>query len=113
MEYSKIIFEYIILGLEFAGAGIIAFGVIFASINTVINFKRKTHKEEIYRNYRMQVGRSILLGLELLVASDIIRSVTIQLTFRSVGLLFILVIIRTFLSYSLEVEMYGKWPWQK
>ncbi|AXJ10167.1 DUF1622 domain-containing protein [Arthrobacter sp. PM3] len=65
-----------------------------------------------YRAYRQLLGRSILLGLELLVAADIIRSVAITPTFESVGVLGIIVLIRTFLSFSLELEITGRWPWQ-
>ena len=59
------------------------------------------------------MGRSILLGLELLVAADIIRTVAVTPTFESVGVLAIIVLIRTFLSFSLELEITGRWPWQK
>ncbi len=67
----------------------------------------------IYRSYRQLLGRSILLGLEFLVAADIIRTVAITPTFDSVGVLAIIVLIRTFLSFSLELEITGRWPWQK
>ncbi|QCB98625.1 DUF1622 domain-containing protein [Arthrobacter sp. PAMC25564] len=67
----------------------------------------------VYRSYRQLLGRSILLGLELLVAADIIRTVAVTPTFESVGVLAILVLIRTFLSFSLELEITGRWPWQK
>lgn len=67
----------------------------------------------VYRAYRQLLGRSILLGLELLVAADIIRTVAVTPTFESVGVLAIIVAIRTFLSFSLELEMTGRWPWQK
>jgi len=63
-------------------------------------------------NYRRGLGRSILLGLELLVAGDIIRTVAIDPTFTSVGVLAVIVAVRTFLSWSLEVELQGRWPWQ-
>lgn len=66
-----------------------------------------------YRAYRQLLGRSILLGLELLVAADIIRTVAVTPTFESVGVLAIIVVIRTFLSFSLELEITGRWPWQK
>jgi len=66
-----------------------------------------------YRSYRQLLGRSILLGLELLVAADIIRTVAITPTFESVAVLAIIVLIRTFLSFSLELEITGRWPWQK
>lgn len=65
-----------------------------------------------YRVYRRRLGRAILLGLELLVAADIIRTVAVTPTFSSVGVLAIIVAIRTFLSMSLEVELEGRWPWQ-
>lgn len=67
----------------------------------------------VYRSYRQLLGRSILLGLEFLVAADIIRTVAITPTFSSVGVLAIIVLIRTFLSFSLELEITGRWPWQK
>ena len=66
----------------------------------------------VYRSYRQLLGRSILLGLELLVAADIIRTVSVTPTFESVGVLAIIVLIRTFLSFSLELEITGRWPWQ-
>jgi uncharacterized membrane protein len=66
-----------------------------------------------YRLFRRQLGRSILLGLELLVAADIIRTVAVTPTVRSVAVLAGIVLIRTFLSFSLELEMTGRWPWQK
>lgn len=65
-----------------------------------------------YRAYRQLLGRSILLGLELLVAADIIRTVAVTPTFESVGVLAMIVLIRTFLSFSLELEITGRWPWQ-
>ncbi len=66
-----------------------------------------------YRLYRQLLGRSILLGLELLVAADAIRTVAVTPTFESVGVLAMIVLIRTFLSFSLELEITGRWPWQK
>ncbi len=70
-------------------------------------------KMSFYRLYRQLLGRSILLGLELLVAADIIRTVAVTPTFESVGVLAGIVLIRTFLSFSLELEITGRWPWQK
>jgi uncharacterized membrane protein len=67
----------------------------------------------VYRAYRQLLGRSILLGLELLVAADIIKTVAVTPTFESVGVLAVIVLIRTFLSFSLELEITGRWPWQK
>ena len=67
---------------------------------------------DAYRELRRNVGRSILLGLELLVAGDIIRTVAISPTFTSVGVLAGIVAVRTFLSFTLEVELTSRWPWQ-
>lgn len=66
-----------------------------------------------YEDFRRQLGRSILLGLEFLVAADIIRTVAITPTPQSVAVLGGIVLIRTFLSFSLQVEMTGAWPWQR
>lgn len=65
-----------------------------------------------YRAFRQRLGRGILLGLELLVAADIIRTVAVTPTLESVGVLALIVLVRTFLSFSLEVELNGRWPWQ-
>lgn len=67
----------------------------------------------MYRGYRRRVGRSILLGLEFLVAGDIIRTVAVAPTYASVGVLAVIVLIRTFLSFSLDLEITGRWPWQR
>jgi len=69
--------------------------------------------ETAYREYRQQLGRAILLGLEFLVAGDIINTVAVDPTFRSVVVLAGIVAIRTFLSFSLEVEIEGRWPWNR
>ena len=73
---------------------------------------RRRSRGNIYPDLRRQVGRSILLGLELLVAGDIIRTVAISPSFASVGVLAVIVAVRTFLSFTLEVELTGRWPWQ-
>jgi len=70
------------------------------------------NRDVAYRSTRQEIGRSILLGLEILVAGDIIRTVATTPTFASVGVLALIVGIRTFLSWSLELEITGRWPWQ-
>lgn len=69
--------------------------------------------QDRYRRYRQQLGKAILLGLELLVAADIIRTVAARPTLETVGVLGIIVLIRTALSFSLEVELEGRWPWSR
>jgi uncharacterized membrane protein len=73
---------------------------------------RDTPAADQYRIFRQRLGRAILLGLELLVAADIIRTVAVTPTFTSAGVLGVIVVIRTFLSFSLEVELEGRLPWQ-
>ena len=66
-----------------------------------------------YDQYRIRIGRSLLLGLEVLVAADIVKTVAIDLTFTSLGLLAGLVLVRTFLSWTLVLEIEGHWPWRR
>jgi uncharacterized membrane protein len=80
---------------------------------TATVLRRRRHGESIYRSYRQRLGRSILLGLEFLIAGDIIRTVAIEPTLESVGVLAAIVLVRTFLSFSLELEITGRWPWQQ
>ncbi len=96
-------------------AGVVAI-VVGALIATAVFGYRVLQRAELhsaYRSYRHGLGRAILLGLELLVAADIIRTVAIAPTFTSLGVLGLIVLVRTFLSFSLEVELEGRWPWQR
>lgn len=85
-------------------------GAIGSSLIVVVRLARGQRQQ--YRAYRQYLGRSILLGLELLVAADIIRTVAVTPTLLSVAVLAAIVLIRTFLSFSLELEITGRWPWQ-
>ncbi|MFZ1116915.1 MAG: DUF1622 domain-containing protein [Propionibacteriaceae bacterium] len=97
--------------VDAAGVAVVVVGLAWASIVAAARLIQR--RTEVYEQYRRLLGRSILLGLEFLVAGDIIRTVAIAPTFASVGVLGIIVIIRTFLSFSLELEITGRWPWQK
>jgi uncharacterized membrane protein len=99
--------------LEFAGAAVILGAVVLASIWFVRDGQREKGWRHSYGRYRANLGRGILLGLELLVGADIIGTITAPLTFQSVGLLGIIVLIRTLLSFALETEIEGCWPWQR
>jgi len=94
-----------------AGVAILVVGALAATVTALS--RAASHHEDVYRRYRQQLGRSILLGLELLVAADIIRTVAVTPTVSSISLLAGVVLIRTFLSFSLELEITGRWPWQK
>lgn len=98
-------------GIDTAGVAVMVIGALVATGRAAMT--ATTRQPDIYRQFRQQLGRSILLGLELLVAADIIRTVAVTLTLTSVLVLALIVAIRTFLSFSLELEIIGRWPWQK
>ena len=99
--------------LEIAGVAIILGGVLIASAAFARQGLKTRDWRDSYERYRANLGRGILLGLELLVGADIIGTITSPLTFQSVGLLAMIVGIRTLLSFSLETEIEGCWPWQR
>ena len=99
--------------LELSGVGIILSGVAIASVLFLRRGLAGKDWPGAYQGYRSNLGRGILLGLELLVGADIIATITAPLTFESVGLLAAIVGIRTFLSFSLETEIEGCWPWER
>ena len=107
--------------MELVGEAVDVAGVVAIVIGTVVAsllagrdlLGRRGGERDTYESYRQRLGRSILLGLELLVAADIIKTVAITPTFESVGVLALIVLVRTFLSWSLELEISGRWPWQK
>ncbi|EJL58654.1 putative membrane protein [Rhizobium sp. CF122] len=99
-------------GLEFFGVGVILVGVLIATVGYVRDVF-STEQREAYERYRANLGRGILLGLEILIGADIIATIIAPLTWESVGLLGLIVLIRTFLSFSLEAEIDGQWPWTK
>lgn len=98
--------------LEVGGIGIIVLGALAAFFAALRRYYLERDFATAYRSLRTELGRAILLGLELLVAADIIGTVVVEPTFRSIGVLAGIVVIRTFLSFSLEVEINGRWPWQ-
>lgn len=104
--------EWLARGLEIGGILAIVIGVILSSV-WFVREGRASNWQDAYKNYRGNLGRGILLGLELLIGADIIGTITAPLTFESVGLLGIIVVIRTVLSFSLETEIEGCWPWQR
>jgi uncharacterized membrane protein len=97
--------------IDTVGITVIAAGGLLAAVNVFL--RRRQRGGDAYRTFREQLGRSILLGLEFLVAADIIRTVAVSPTGESVAVLGGIVLIRTFLSFSLELEITGYWPWQK
>jgi uncharacterized membrane protein len=92
---------------EAAGTFVMTVGALFALILSV-----RERASGLYKAFRNRLGRAIILGLELLVAADILRTISAEPTLKQVAVLGGIVLIRTFLSFSLEVELEGRWPWQ-
>ena len=99
-------------GLEATGALVIVVGFAVVSIRFLPKLKSES-PGAVYVSYRIALARVILLGLEFLLAGDIIRTVVIEPTLIQVVVLTIIVLIRTFLSFTVELEIEGKWPWQQ
>ena len=110
MEYGRII-QTVGEVIDVVGVLAIVIGVVYAILDAALRGLRRV--SPIYTRFRRVLGRAILLGLELLVAADIIKTVAVTPTLDSVVVLAIIVLIRTFLSWSLELEISGRWPWQK
>lgn len=108
MNFFEVI-ETVGKAIDATGVAVIAIGALLSATGVL----RRLRTGDAYRAFRQQLGRSILLGLELLVAADIIRTVAVTPDARSVAVLAGIVLIRTFLSFSLELEITGYWPWQK
>ena len=99
--------------VESLGIGIITATAIYVLCLSLYMRLRSRSVTDIYPAMRQRLGRGILLGLEFLVAADIIHTVAVDLTFSTVGVLACIVLIRTFLSFTLELELTGRWPWQQ
>jgi uncharacterized membrane protein len=104
--------EYAALAIEILAVVIIVVAVAAATVHYLYLALRRQHKHDIYRQYKTRLGKAMMLGLEILVAADVVRTVALETTIESVLGLGLLVLIRTFLSWSLSVEIEGHWPWQ-
>lgn len=102
----------IVRSVEWCGIAIIVLGLIVGTARFAMQL-RTPDAHDRFRAYRADIGRGILLGLEVLVAADIIATVAIEPSLNSLAVLAGIVAIRTFLSLSLEVEVSGRWPWQQ
>src|SRR4029450_12080984 len=111
MESFRQLMEIIGTAVDGVGVFIVAAGALVATARLVI---RRAHKTgNYYSLYRQDVGRAILLGLEVLIAGDIIRTVVVSPTLQNVAVLGMIVLIRTFLSLSLQLEIEGRLPWRR
>ena len=112
MTYEHVISE-IVKGVEAVGAGIMVIGGLGSFIVFADRARRAETAHGAYHGLRRNLGRCILLGLEVLIVADIVRTIIVDPTIESVAVLGIIVVIRIVLSFALEVEIDGAWPWRR
>ncbi|MBV9325932.1 MAG: DUF1622 domain-containing protein [Chloroflexi bacterium] len=100
------------LAIETLAVAIIVVIVTYATARYLIRMAARPRAPDLYEEYRARLGRGLLIGLEILVAADVVRTVALQPSLVNISVLGILVLVRTFLSWSLVVEIEGRWPWQ-
>jgi uncharacterized membrane protein len=103
--------EFSATAIEALAVATIVIAIAFGTARFLLHLQRQT--EGAYERYKIHLGKSLLLGLEFLVAADIIRTVALEPTMPNVLMLGVLVVVRTFLSWALVVEMEGRWPWNQ
>jgi uncharacterized membrane protein len=114
MPSFKAVVDAVGLAIDALGVAAIVAGLVFAIVRFATSARRpRPVANDPYRTFRQDIGRGILLGLEFLVAADIIRTVAVAPTVQNVLVLGLIVLIRTFLSMALQVELEGRWPWQR
>ena len=112
LEASRGWIEPVSLLVELLAVAIIVVAVVIASALYLIEGALRQPFGEAYGRYKVRLGRGLLLGLEVLIAGDVIRTVALEPTLSNASVLALLVIIRTFLSWSLLLEIEARWPWQ-
>jgi uncharacterized membrane protein len=109
----RTVIEWAALSIEILGAAVIVAGVLRVAVTRgTIRYLFRLDQPGAYESYQHQMGMSLLLGLEFLVAGDVVRTVALEPTLDNVAILGLLVLIRTFLGWALAVEIEGHWPWQ-
>lgn len=112
MTYEETI-EDVVKVVEAVGAGIMIFGGLGAFVAFALRARRAETLHGAYPDLRRDLSRCILLGLEVLIIADIVRTIVVDPTLESVAVLGVIVVIRILLSFSLEVEIDGVWPWHR
>jgi uncharacterized membrane protein len=112
-EIVTLLAEWCALIIEAVGIVIITFIALYSLAIAAMELTRRENRKKVFQEMRQRLGQGILLGLEFLIAADIINTVALDLTWEAVGILGLIVVIRTFLSFALEVELNGRWPWQE
>jgi uncharacterized membrane protein len=113
LEVVLELIEFVALGIEILAVALIVVGILAATVFYLRNMSGDLEQPEVYEQYKIRLGRALLLGLEVLVAADIVRTVALEPSLLNVAVLGLLVLIRTFLSWSLVVEIEHRWPWQQ
>jgi len=106
------VMEDVVRGFELAGVAILAIGSVIAGVRFVFGLAGPG-RSEAYERVRTDVGKAILLGLEVLIVADIVQTITVDTTLESAITLGVIVLVRTFLSFSLEIELEGVVPWRR
>ncbi len=108
-----VLIEYASIFIEVVAVIIIVAAIVSALVHYFLHYAFRRGLGDHYREFKIRIGRSLLLGLEVLVAADIVRTVALEFALQSILGLGALVLIRTFLSWALVLEVKGHWPWQK
>ena len=111
MTFEEVM-EDVVRGFELAGVAILAVGSVIAGIRFLSGLVGR-RRSDAYERVRNDVGRAILLGLEVLIIADIVQTITVDTTLESAITLGVIVLVRTFLSFSLEIELEGVVPWRR
>jgi uncharacterized membrane protein len=110
MKVASVLIEDTGLIIELAGVLVILLGLLYGIVKTV---QARRRGQDDYRTFRLVFGRALFLGMEILVAADIVKTVGLSPTLNDVAVLGLLVLVRTFLGWALMVELEGRWPWQR
>jgi uncharacterized membrane protein len=114
IEVIHHVIEWLALGIELLAVAVIVSAVIILAIRRgTVRYLFHLGEPGAYENYKHVLAKALLLGIELLVAADVVRTVALEPTLNNVAILGLLVVVRTFLSWSMTVELEGRWPWQQ
>lgn len=106
--------DWIALGIELLAVAVVVMGVLRVALRYgTVRYLFQVHTPGEYQSYRQQLGRPLLLGLELSVAADVVRTIALEFALSTILVLALLVLVRTLLSWSMFVEIEGRWPWQQ
>ena len=94
------------------GVGVLVVGILVATVLFLRGISKRVEPVGAIKTFKIRIGRAMLLGLEILIAADIVKSVAVRPTIENIAALGLLVLVRTFLSWTLELEIEGRWPWQ-